>query len=106
MLVVSAQILEVALGGGDEEIALRAISGWMSEGCFEVAKKRNGVERHLNADRRGELGPDTAHAFSGGAFALGGFALQDHDVAAAGGCELVGDAGSDNAAADDDYVCC
>ena len=70
----------------------------------KAREKGDGIERHADVDGGGELRADTAHALSGGAFALMGFAFDDDDVAAARFGEVVCDGGADNAASDDDDV--
>jgi hypothetical protein len=83
---------------------LGAVSGGVAEPVLETGVEGNGVERHLDADRGGELGANPAHAFSSGAFALGAFPFDHEDVFASGAGEVVGDAGAYDACSDDDYV--
>src|SRR6202035_3304588 len=87
-----------------EKVALRAIPGRMPHHLIELIEERDGVERHLDALRGGELCAHAAHALAGGAFSLMGFTFQDEDVGAAGFGEVISDAGSDDAAADDNNI--
>jgi len=93
------------VAGCAEEIPLRTLFGRIAEALVKGGVKRDGVKRHLDVDRGGELGADAAHALSGGPLALGGLALDDENVFAAGSGEVVGDAGADDSAADDDDFC-
>ena len=76
--------------------------GWPSRSS-NAAVKRDGVQRHLNVRRGGELRAHSAHALAGRAFALMRFALDDQHVAATCFGQVPGDAGADDAAANDDY---
>jgi hypothetical protein len=78
----------------------------MSQALLERGVEGDGVERHADVHRSGELGAHASHAFAGGALALVGLALDDQHVFAAGGGEVPGDAGAHDAAADDDHVRC
>ncbi len=77
----------------------------MSHHFFEIPEEGDGIERHLNVHGGRELGPHATHALAGGAFALVTLAFQNENVAATCRRQLIGDAGADDAAADNDYVC-
>src|SRR5947209_19062735 len=94
----------MALIGGDEQVALRAIPGRVPHHLVKRVEERDGVQRHLDALRGGELRPHAAHALSGGAFTLVRFALENEYVAATGFGQMIRDAGPDNAAADDNDI--
>ena len=102
--VVGAQVIDVRGPGGDQEVALRAIAGRVSHDFVEGGEEGDGVEGHPDVDRCRELRAHSAHAFSGGAFALVSFAFEDGDAAATGFGEVVGDGGPDDASTDDDAV--
>ena len=102
---IGAQVGQVFFAGRAEEVSLGAVVARVAEALFETGIEGDGVERHLDVDRRRELSADAAHALAGGSLALGVLALDDEDVLAAGGDEVAGDAGADNASADEDDVC-
>ena len=101
---IGAQIIQVRRAGRNEQITLSAVAGRMSQHFFEVAEKRNGVKRHLNADVGRELGAHATHAFARGPFSLVCLAFEDQYVAAAGFGKLIRDARSDDPAANNDYI--
>src|SRR5580704_3121474 len=78
----------------------------MSQPLLEAGIEVNRVQRHLNIDGRRKLRPHATHALARGTFTLGGFPLDDEDVAAPGGCQVVGNTRSDNPSTDDDYLSC
>src|SRR5258708_4436520 len=101
--VIRAQIIEMLGGGRDEQVSLRAVSGRMSHRRFKRVEERNREQRHPDIHIGRKLGAYAAHALSGGSLALMRLALQHNHVAAAAAGQLVRDAGSDDAAAYDDY---
>ena len=103
--LVRAKVVEVLLRGGNEEVSLRAVTAGLAQALVELGVKTDGVERHLDVWRSGELRTHSTHALAGGTFALVRFALDDEDVAAAGVGEIPGDAGADDSSADNDDVC-
>ena len=92
-------------GGGAEQISLRAIIAGEAEALFEAGVKRDGIERHLDADRSRELGADPAHAFAGGSFTGRGFAFDDQNVRASIGRKVIGNAGANDAGSNDHDIC-
>src|SRR5450432_1759299 len=102
--IVVAQVLHVALPGGDEQVSLGTVAGRVPHHLIERAEKWDGVERHLNAGDGGELRAHTAHALARGAFALMAFPFDYQHAAAACFGQVISHAGSDDAAADYDYV--
>ena len=103
--LIRAQVVEVLLRRRDEHVALRAVAAGLAESFVERRIEGNRVQRHLDVRRGGELGAHSAHALAGGAFALVGFALDDEHVAGSGFGEVPGDAGANDASANDDDVC-
>jgi hypothetical protein len=85
---------------------LRAIIGGMADDLFKAGIEGNRVKRHLNIHGRGKLRAHTAHTLACRTFALGTLAFDHQHVFAACMREMPRDAGANNAAADDDYVCC
>ena len=102
--VILAQILQMSGSGGDEKISLRAVARRVAHHFIEPAEERDGVHRHADVDRRGELGAHAAHALSGGSLTLRGFAFDHHHVAAPRFGQVIRDAGADNAAPDDNDI--
>jgi hypothetical protein len=70
----------------------------------EGAEEGDGVHRHADVDRRGELRADAAHALPGGALALAGFPFDDQNVGASRFRQVIRDAGTYDSAADDDDI--
>ncbi len=103
--LIGAQVVEVLLRRRDEHVALRAIASGLAESFVELRVEGNRIQRHLDVGCGGELGAHAAHGFAGGAFALVGFAFDDENVAGTGLGEMPGDAGADDASANDDDVC-
>ena len=101
--LVGLQIVEVRLLGGDEQVALVAIAGGLSQALVERGVERNRVQRHLDVGLGSELRAHAAHALAGGPFALVRFALHDEHVAATGFRQMPRDARADDSAADNDY---
>src|SRR5882672_2760025 len=64
------------------------------------------MQRHLYVHGRRELRPYSTHALTGGSFALRTLALNDQYALAACRGQMPRNAGTYDAAADDDYVCC
>ena len=102
--IVFAQVIQVALLRGDEEIALRAIAGGMPHHLFEGTEEGDGVHRHADVDGSGELRAHAAHALAGGPLTLTGFPLDDENVGAARFRQMIRNAGTYNTAANDDDV--
>src|SRR4029077_20780119 len=103
-LEIVAQVREVGIFSGEEEIALRAVISGMADDLFKPGIEGNRVQRHLYVHRRGELRTHASHALTGGALALRAFTLDDQHALAARMRKMPGDAGADDSAADDDYV--
>src|ERR1700686_536458 len=76
LLVVRAQIGEMSFVRGTEKVTLRPVVSRISESVVEAGIKRNGIKRHLNIDRSGELRSHTTHALAGGTLALSRFYLK------------------------------
>ena len=72
---------------------------------LKCGEDRDGVERHADVHRGGELRAHSAHALAGGSQALLAFALDHQHVAASRLREMPGDAGSHDAAADNYHIC-
>ena len=89
--------------GRHEEVSLRTVARRMPQYLFEIAEKRDRVQRHPDTDIGGKLRPHAAHALSGGTFSLVTLALKNEHVAAARLGELISDARSNDTASDDDY---
>ena len=87
------------------QISLGTIVARVSQAFFKAGIERNRIQRHLDVDRRRELRPYAAHALARGSLALRRLALDYQNIFAAGGREVVGDAGGNNASADEDDVC-
>src|SRR6266853_372022 len=88
-----------------KKVTLGTIVAWKAEAFLETRIERNRIKRHLDIDWRRKLRPHSAHALAGGSFALRCLALDYQNIFAAGGDEVVGDAGADNSSADDYHVC-
>ena len=93
------------LRGGEEEVALRAVSAGLTQTFVEFGVEANGVHRHLDVGCGGKLSAHSAHALAGGTFALMGFALNNKYVLASGLGQMPGNAGADDASADDGSFC-
>src|SRR5437879_1652705 len=78
----------------------------MSDDLIERGIERDRIQRHLDVDGSGELRTHAAHALASGAFALMALAFKHNHAAAACSCEVIGNAGAHDAAADDDYIRC
>lgn len=102
---IRAQVRHLFFAGRAKKVALRPVITGIAGSLFEARIERNRVQRHLDIHRRRELGPHSAHAFSGGSFALGRLAFQNHDIAATGASQVVGNAGADDSSANDYDVC-
>jgi hypothetical protein len=103
---VVTQIGDMRVLGSKEKIALRTIVSGMADDFFKLRIEGNLIQRHLNVDGRGKLRAHAAHALAGGALALRAFPLDHQHAFAARMREMPGDAGANNAAPNDDYVCC
>src|SRR5258708_5204624 len=88
-----------------KQITVRAIVSRVSYHFIKSREEVDRVARHLNIDRRRELRAHATHAFPGRAFALMRLALKHEHISATRLGQVIGDTRSDNAAADDDYVC-
>ena len=84
---------------------LGAVAGGLAEALVEFSIEVDGEHRHLDIRSGGELGAYPSHALAGRSFALVGFALNDEDVGHARFGEMPGDAGADDASANDSDVC-
>src|SRR5208337_4537659 len=73
---------------------------------LEAGVKRNGVERHLDVDRSGELGAHSSHALAGRTLALMGFPLNQQHVAATSVSQMPRNARTHNTAADNHDIRC
>jgi len=104
-LHVGSQIGNVLFAGRAEKITMRAVISRMPDHFVELRKEVDRILRHLNVDRRRELGAHAAHALARRAFALMRLALKHEHVGAALLSQMISDTRSDNAAADDDDVC-
>src|ERR1041384_1428412 len=91
---------------GEEEIAVRAIIGRLPDDLVELREEVDRVARHGEVDGRRELRAHTAHAFARRALPLMRLALDDKYVAATTCGQMISHARPDDAAADDNYVCC
>ncbi len=103
--LVGAQVIEMLICRGYKEIALRAVASRLPQSIVELRVELDGVHRHLDVGRGGKLGPHASHAFAGRALSLMALALKNQHVAAALFSEVPGDAGADDAAANDGDVC-
>ncbi len=92
LLIVRAQIGEMFLVGCAEQVTLGPVVSGISEAVVETGIKGDGIERHLNIDWSGELGPHAAHALARGTFALRGFALDHQHVITTCRGQVVGNA--------------
>src|SRR4051812_19597362 len=90
--------------GRAKQITVRAIVGRMSDHFIKLGKEFNRVARHLNVNRGRELYPHSPHALPGRAPALMRFAFYAQTISTAGLVQMISDARSDDAAADDDHV--
>src|SRR5262245_39540157 len=88
-----------------EQIAMRTVIGGVAGRLFKTREEVNRVERHLDVDRRGELGAHAAHALAGRTESLLLFAFDDQNVRAARFGKVICDARSDDSSPDDDTVC-
>src|SRR5690348_9237541 len=77
----------------------------MADDFFKLRIEGNRVQRHLYIDGRGELRAHSAHALAGGTFSLRTLTFDHQHALAAAVREMPGDAGANNASADDDYLC-
>src|SRR2546421_13095074 len=89
---------------GAEQITVRAIIRRVPDNFIELRKEVDRIFRHLNVDWSRELRTHAAHALAGRPVALMRLALKHQHVGTALLREMISDARSDNAAADDDYV--
>src|SRR5437868_7536965 len=96
----------MCLAGGHKKIALQLIARRVFQALLETCVERDRIQRHANIHRRRELRPHPAHALSGGAFTLMGFAFNHQNVFASCGSQMVGNTRSDNPSSDDGYLSC
>ena len=99
--LVSAEILGL---GDQEQIADLPVAGVDAELLLEPLEDPDRLEGEADLGLRGELGANAARRLARGARA-DRVALEHEDVARAAPGQVIGDAASDHAAADDDHVC-
>mgnify|MGYP003693915355 CR=1 FL=1 len=99
--LVSAEILGV---GDQEQIADLPVAGVDAELVLEPLEDPDRLEGEADLGLRGELGANAARRLARGARA-DRVPLEHEDVARAAPGQVIGDAASDHAAADDDHVC-
>ena len=98
------QRLELAGGAREPEVSAGPISGVGADLLLETAQLLARQKRQPNVDGGPELSAKAAGGAAGAAFSGGGSAVQHQHAAQSQSCEMPGDAGSDDAAADHDDV--
>src|SRR5439155_13915129 len=101
-----SQVRQVLLAGCAKQISLRPIAARIAKLLLESGVEGNGVERHLNVYRSGELGPHSSHALARGSLTWRRFPLDDQHVFASRSGQVISDARPDDSSADDDDVRC
>ena len=92
LLIVRAQISEMFFVSGTEQVTLRPVVSGISELVVEAGIKRNGIKRHLNVNRRGELSSHPTHTLAGGTLALSRLPLDHQNVPTSRGGQMISDA--------------